>query len=850
VGGSVVSELPPRLTSFVGRELEMAEVERMLVMTRLLTLTGPAGSGKTRLALEVAAALAESFPDGIFPVMLAPISDPGLVVPSIARALGVPETGSRPLDDTLKEHLRDRTALLLLDNFEQVASAASTVAGLVAACPRLRVLVTSRAALRVYGEQELPVPPLAVPELGGAPPAERLGQYASVRLFVDRARAVRPDFALTDANAAAVGEICARLDGLPLAIELAAPRVRLLTPEAIIGRLADRFALLTGGARDLPARHQTLRAAIAWSYDLLSEEEQGLFRRLGVFVGGCTLDAVEAVCAAGAGQGLTVLDGVDSLVGKSLVRQDATDGESRFVMLETVREYALEQLGTRGQLEATRRDHAAYFLSLAEQAEPRLVGPEVVAVLDRLEAEHGNLRAALEWSSRRDAMLGVRLAGSLWRLWGQRGYLGEGRRWLKQALARVGAGPVGEDPSADAGRLTPPAQPIASSAPATRHIGRALVGAGLLAYFQGDQAEAQLLLEEGLARYRASGDALGTALALRALGGCLLRAGADPERVRRVLDESLDLARAEGDRRRIGAALVALGYLAASGRDYPRARRLIADALALFREVGDSRSVGATLWAMGWLALERQDSARARLYFEESLAIGRRHTNKQGIGFAMLGLAILARSEGDLSRAGSQLGECVRLFEETANPSVHDAFGFLGELAIDQGDHARGVTLIAAGTTVQTQQGPLSTVLSSLVQAQRELALATARSALGAEGFSTAWLRGRALTAEEAVERALAVAESSRTGGGPGSRSSGRAGGDPLTPREREVAALLARGHSNRQIAEELVITERTVGTHVEHILDKLGFRSRTQVARWVLEQDATRAGQGDHVRH
>ena len=437
------NNLPMQPTPLVGRERETAEVaDRVKIEeARLLTLTGPGGTGKTRLALQAAADLLEEFEDAVFFVALATITDPALVASAIAGPLGVKESGDQPLEEGLKAYLRDRNLLLVLDNFEQVLEGAPLVGGLLDACPKLKVLATSRIPLRLYGEIEYPVPPLALPDPTVLPPLEVLTQYEAVRLFVERAKAVKGDFEITNESAPAVAEICARLDGLPLAIELAAARVRLLPPQKMLQRLGNRMKLLKGGARDLPTRQQTLRGAIDWSHDLLEEDEKTLFGRLSVFAGGRTLEAMEEICDPEGD--LDALEGVESLVGKSLLKQEeGSGGEPRFVMLETVHEYAREKLKESGWAEEMQRLHAAYFLAMAEEAEPELRGPREQEWMDRLEAEHDNLRVALSWSlGGGDGVLGLRLAGALGQFWKVRGHFSEGRGWLEEALAGCGEAP-------------------------------------------------------------------------------------------------------------------------------------------------------------------------------------------------------------------------------------------------------------------------------------------------------------------------------------------------------------------------------------------------------------------------
>src|SRR5215218_3490219 len=610
--------LPVQLSSFVGRESEIAEVERLLDQTRLLTLTGPGGSGKSRLALAVADELLARFGDGAWFVDLAPVTDPALVPAALAKALGVPEAGDRPVLDGVKEHLRDRELLCVVDNFEQVVEASPVLEELLSAAPGLRTVVTSRVVLSLRGEQEYAVPPLPVPDPERLPrDLADLEALAAVRLFRERAAAASSRFALTAANAPVVAEICARLDGLPLAIELAATRTKVLTPTQILDRLKRRLALLTSGPRSLPKRQQTLRAAIAWSYDLLSEAEQRLFARLAVFTGGWTFEAAEAVCEPEA-CGLDPLDGLTSLVDKSLVRRVEPPGQpARFSMLETIREFGTEQLEALGDLEAVRRRHAGWFLDLAVEAEPHLTADDQGEWLDRCDTEHANIRAALRWAVEAgQADRAQAAAGALWRFWQQRGHLAEGRRWLEEILAM----PSGQGPTAARAK--------------------ALAGAGGIAWWS-DQAASRAFYDEALAIERQLGDPARLAEALYNQA-FVVAAEHDQEAAARLLEESLELFRRVGDEDGVARVLAMRVVPDAMAGAWDRVVARMEEVAAIWRRLGDRLNLA---FGLIWLAFAygragRRDDAL------EALALFREADNATGVALAFLDLAFLLTWEG------------------------------------------------------------------------------------------------------------------------------------------------------------------------------------------------------------
>ncbi len=739
---TLASSLPAQRTGFLGREKEVAAAEQLLLRpdVSLVTITGPGGIGKTRLAVQLASRLTEHFPGGTYFVSLSSLRDPGLLASAIVQALGIREAGGQSPMEVLKANLRRwgrSPKLLLLDNFEHLVGAVPTVVELLSVASKLKVLVTSRSALHVYGENECPVPPLALPEQPAAT-VEVLERSPAVALFVQRAVAVKPDFQLTPENAAAVAEICARLDGLPLAIELAAARVKVLSPAAMRMRLSSRLQLLTGGARDMPQRHQTLRAAMDWSYELLSPNEQKLFRRLSVFAGGCTLEGAEAVCDAKGDLDLDVLDGMESMVDKSLAQRDEqADGEPRFVMLETIREYALEKLEASGEKALTKRAHAAYCLVLAEEKATEQIGTVSADWLAHYGIEHDNFRAAVEWlTETEDAEWGLRLGGALFRYWEMREYLAEGRARLDKLLKIPGA------------------------QAATKARSRALFAAGVLGVEQGDYAAAEALIRESLEIARQLGDAQGAAVCLNALAVSARDRG-DIQSARSLFEESLAVWREVGDPKAVASAVSNLANIVKMQGDNTRARALYAECLSIFSGLGDRAGVAWSMNYQGDVARDQGDPAAARALYEESLEIFRELGDRWGIAGTLADLGNLASEQGHHAMAQDLYRRSIRIFQELEHKrGIARLLECFACSAAVQLEAERSLRLAGAAAALRQNIGA---PLTPAEHAKLEASLHTARQALGSTMGGTAWSEGWALPVEKAIEEVLMFGDPSRS---------------------------------------------------------------------------------------
>ena len=751
--------LPKPLTSFIGREQELAQAKRLLQASYLVTLTGPGGSGKTRLCIAVAAEVAGAYPDGVYFVPLAPVRDPDLVPSTIVQSIGLQDARDVPLMEHLISQLRERQLLIVLDNFEHLLAGAPVLTRLLRETSAVRILVSSRSPLHVAGEQECPVPPLAVPGLDARPVAASLADCESVRLFIERAAGVVPGFMLDDENAPAVAQIAHRLDGLPLAIELAAARVKLLPPESILPRLEDSLGLLTGGSRDLPDRHQALRATIAWSHDLLTEGARRLLAVCSVFAGGASLEGIETVCHA-VDIGLPVLDGLQELVDQSLLRQVTRPGPVRYAMLETIREYAAERLEAmpEAEAEAVHGAHAAAFLALVEADGRPHAGLARKEWLDRLDIEHNNIRAALGWFREQDPPTALRLGAAMSAFWSLRGHHTEGRQRLRELTGVVRGGGMAR-------------------------VG-ALNGAAWLAIDQGDYSEAAKLLSESIQLSQALGDTVGEAIATAYFGRCKLSCNRIAEGAP-YAERAAVLAGEAGDRPVIAFTTFYCALAAQLTGRLEAACQLFARCGAAAEGLGLQPLTARAKVTAGYPLLELGDLPAARAALAEGLPVG--------------------MDVGDRWFVQIGLGACIGLAIKTGRPRLALRLAGAAEAHRDANEFS--------------MPGPFAEIVDRW--------LAPVRAGAG-PGAARQLAEGRSLSPEDAVR--LALANEPEEAARPGPRHT-------LTRREAQVAALVARGLTNREIAAQLFLSVRTVEVHVDHALTKLGFHTRTQLAAWTYEQ-------------
>lgn len=800
--------IPTVLTNFIGRRRELSEVVQLLATSPLVTLTGVAGCGKTRLALRVAEEVGGRYADGVYWVELARLADPALVAQTVAKTLRVPEQAERTALEGLVEALQGRKLLLVLDNCEHLLSACRELCERLLAETPASVLATSRESLGVSGEKRYPVAPLATPPASLPPDdVDGIGQYDAVKLFVNRARAVVPAFKLTADNAGVIAAICRELDGIPLAIELASARVNVLTVEQIAARLDNHFELLSAAAHVTHSYHETLRAAIAWSYDLLSAQEQLLLRRLSVFAGGCSLKTAESVCAGEGIEEEQVLELISSLVNKSLVAAETLQrSEARYSLLGTIRQYGREKLKEANEWSRIQDRHLRCFLRLSEEIEPKLRGPYQKLWLNWVEDEYANIRSALSWSlDSNQVEEGLRLAIALYQFWTIRDYVEEGLNWLERLLNEKEKG-------------------IKLVVRAT-----ALCYAVLMAEFRGKSGSQKKYGREAAALADAVGDgdkgALGWALATQAF---MARKAGEHQTAYALARRQIQVLRELGDTYQLGLALSIWSFAAMSLGKYDEARTMLEEGLPLLRQIGNPYRIAMALNFSGDLARCEQDYQRAQVAYEESISLLREIDAVRDLASALHNLGHACLRLGDVERAMDLFNESMALHQEQENgPGMAECLLGFAALAVVSDLPAAGARLLAAAAALR---GPHMISEWAATGLAYKHYLGRARSSLSESAFRSEQAAGRALSLEEAVADAQNVAQTIAT-----AQETRRKAGE-LTPREREVAALIARAKSNGEIAEELVVSKRTVETHVSNIRGKLGFDKRAQIVRWALE--------------
>ncbi|MBT3273826.1 MAG: tetratricopeptide repeat protein [Spirochaetales bacterium] len=820
---SITNNLPIQPTPFIGREAEVARAAEKLANpeTRLLVLTGPGGTGKTRLALQVAINVIEKFKDGVFYVPLESISNADLVIGTIARQLGIQDRSKRPVSEILKNYLKERQMLLVLDSFEHVMPAASSVADLLASGTGLKILVTSREILRLQSECDFPVPSLSLPDREHEidpeqDPVTLLLQYEAVGLFVNRAAAIQPDFEMNGDNASVVGDICRRLDGLPLAIELAVARLRLLPPREMLKRLDKSLSFLIRGAKDRPSRQQTLRGTIDWSYDLLDKRARRIFRRLSVFAGGFTLNAAEDVCRPSNDMDYDVLDDIASLEEKSLLKREASQSDSRFAMLDTVREYAEERLADSGEAEEVKRKHAEYFCAYAADVGPTVGGLNRMASLNRLERDHNNFRLALAWSFESGAEeLGIDLTIALDSYW-EAGHPIEALNWYDRAI-RAGNTP--------------------SSAQA-----HALCMAGHNRCNLGDMKRGMSQIEQGLNMARGLAHAKGIAASLKLLGQWYFDSGS--EKAAMYLEECIEVAKESDLTWAIPGALLQLGELAAGDGDLERAQSLFEEALVYWEE--DSNVVGAAFarMNMGMIAALQGKFEPAIAILEQSLTIIRQPGNKYSIAITLLRLASIYLKQGNLARSKVLLAEAMPFFCEIAikwgvafGPEmVSHCLILFADIARMDGSIELAVRLLGASEKIHE---PIDLAMEPWRERFDDI-LGAVREQLGEREFDAIWKEGQEMSLEQAVSYALDTAERAETLEKEVRAKAGKPFPDGLSNREVDVAVLLVEGLTNREIGERLFVSESTVANHVQSVLNKTGSGNRAEASAYVIRNGLT----------